>query len=415
MNEQQLHIIAQKVAGLSHNVRTSGLVEFRKDSGPIRRDIRVKDFKWSSDALRDLAKILWAAQRAQSYAMAAYRVFSKMPSSEFSPDGLLGGRGYIQAIKDMRGNLAQTVEFLSSFTDTIHDEINADHWADAGNEGPEVSDIVEDAERVKANPDQFIEGQFPGEFSGEEETSEDETEEETDVENPSPEDMNPGVEEDEDDDDEEEEGEFDIPRTSSAKSSVQVEPNPSLPTDETEQKQGKTEPEMTMHTVSPDHGSYASAFDKMLGGHLSLIAQRVASRISGGPSSIDPNTLPGPRVEEVGPAAGGEFGYFGDERPSDDPAGFGFSHLDLIYEDEDTNGGVTGYDDPTTGDDTVLKVSVPYSLLPGADNTKSMNWYGLGISEEDLKWMDANSAPDISGTPVKKKNQANDLWGNFAK
>src|SRR4051812_38185676 len=100
MNDDKLLSIAARVANLkspySHNVRTSGRVEFIKDTGPVRRDIRVEGFEWSPESLRALAKILWAAQRSHSYAISALRNFSKMPSSQISPDGLLGGRGYIQ-------------------------------------------------------------------------------------------------------------------------------------------------------------------------------------------------------------------------------------------------------------------------------------------------------------------------------
>ena len=85
--------IASKIceSDVKGSVRTAGQIEFKKDRGPIRRDIRAPGFKWSPESLRNLAKILWAIQRSNSYTMAAYRVFSKMNSSDFSPDGLLGG------------------------------------------------------------------------------------------------------------------------------------------------------------------------------------------------------------------------------------------------------------------------------------------------------------------------------------
>src|SRR5271169_2011957 len=136
MNNNRLNLIASRVAGLSiGKLRTAGAIEFIKDKGPVRRDVRVEDFSWSPESLGELAKILWASQRAHSYAMAAFRLFSKIPSSQISPDGLLGGRGYIQNIKEMRTSLAQAAEVLSSFTDTVDDEINAPHWKSA-NVGP---------------------------------------------------------------------------------------------------------------------------------------------------------------------------------------------------------------------------------------------------------------------------------------
>src|SRR5689334_19808218 len=100
MNEDLFRRIATTVSHIkpmhAHNRRIGGRIEFVRDQGPVRRDIRVKDFDWSPECLRNLAKILWAAQRAHSYAMSSYRLFSKMPSASFSPDGMLGGKGYIQ-------------------------------------------------------------------------------------------------------------------------------------------------------------------------------------------------------------------------------------------------------------------------------------------------------------------------------
>jgi hypothetical protein len=214
MDEPSLHGVALKIAGLkavpSHNLRTSGKIEFVKDSGPVRRDVRTDGFKWTSGNLKNLAKILWSAQRAHSYAIASYRLFSKMPSSGFSPDGLLGGRGYIQSVKDMRQSLAASVETLSSFTDTIQDEINAEHWKQSSDE--QVSEIVSDVEKVKSNPEEFVDNEFSddqqpfdsGPFDSYEDSDEDEP-----ITNPSPDDFDEGfvpdedeIEEEDDEDDE---------------------------------------------------------------------------------------------------------------------------------------------------------------------------------------------------------------------
>jgi hypothetical protein len=400
--------VAQRIA--SGRIHTAGKIEFVKDTGPVRRDIRVQGFRYSPDSLRNLAKILWAAQRAHSYSMAALRAFSKMPSSEFSPDGLLGGRGYIQQVKEMRVQLGQAVEVLSSFTDTVHDEINAEHWAGAP-EVPAVQELVNDADQVKANPEEFVENSFDNEGF--------------EASNPAP--MNPTVEETEtseegaEGEDEEEEEESGIPRTSAEepKKKEKKDPRSGLPGDGKMQGEAKTAPEIIMNTTTPEHGNYASAIHKILKSQESRVA---SNRFAD--SSLPVDTLPGPRVDHIGPAAGNEAGHFNHEDvwPSDDPNGEGlWSGTNMtrpVYE-EWTMDGVTGDDNATDGDETVLKVdslaakiAATYSWLPGANNSKNLDYYALGLSTEDMEWMKKHSDPDPPKGfgPPKPKDNSDWLW-----
>lgn len=147
----------------SASSRTAGVIEFKRDTGPLRRDLRSPGYQWSSESLKNLAKILWNAQRAHNHTIAALRLFSKVPSSSLSPDGLLGGLGYIQSIKDMRSNLAATIESLSSFNDTIQDEISANHWKSSSDD--EVSAIMQDVSVMKSDPEQFSEKEYEEEIS----------------------------------------------------------------------------------------------------------------------------------------------------------------------------------------------------------------------------------------------------------
>ena len=402
ISDKDLSKIAARVASSPGKVRTAGKIEFVKDSGPLRRDIRVQNFEWSQDSLRNLAKILWAAQRSHSYAVAAYRLFSKMPSSQFSPDGLLGGRGYIQGIKDMRSGLAQAVETLSAFTDTVHDEINADHWKPAEESDSEVAEIVQDAAEVKANPEQFIENEYDGEGDFNDPTTYEESpesaeeEEEEVVANPAAEDLNPQFEE--------EEAEEDDSWEPTQYQTASKKPGSKLPTDDTDQKQGKSEGEILQNTTTPEHGNYASAIGRLLRSHEARFAS-------------------GPVVEHIGPGASGtESGAYGDAWASDDPAGEGLSagtnESTPIYEDWCADG-VTGYDDATTGDNTVLKVSAriaapeSYSWLPGSNNDRNLNYYERGLSDADVEWMRQHAAPAVPPgilAPEEKKVDVRNLW-----
>lgn len=434
--------LSKVAARMCGRVRTAGRIEFVRDQGPLRRDLRVQGFQWDPEIHRNLAKTLWAVERSHSYGMAALRLFSKMSSSEFSPDGLLGGRGYIQKVKDMRAGLSQAVEVLSSFADTMHDEVNADHWRSAMQQDPTTEQIVAEAE--KANPGPYVEQQFQQEVPSAEDGLEyanpspggDGSSDELEFANPSPDDFNPFVsgEDDEEEDEtwdwaqdgqshtssrvaEEEEdeegdrtddlweGHGDVDgrrRTSSAAGGQEVpEPGPKsgLPTsDPKPQAEGVSVSESFMNTTGEaDAGRLARA-----------AARTAAFRRSGDPvkvadSSVDPSALPGPRIMHVGPAESPEElgGYCDDDfAPQDGPGWDGFQGNDPIYEGADANmDGVTGYSDPTDGDVTVFKASAErvasgYSWLPGSRNEKLMPYYDPNVTPEDIQWMRAHDAPD---------------------
>lgn len=413
-----LNKIATRIA--SGKIRTAGRIEFVKDQGPVRRDLRVTKFKWDPDTLRNLAKILWATERAHSYAIASLRLFSKMPSSEFSPDGLLGGRGYIQTIKDMRTGLSQAVEFISSFTDTLHDEINAEHWSTAADKS-DAGNIVGEAQAVKENPEGYVQQEFEKSAPG---TKEGEFSE---IINPGAQEMNPQVVSpgEEEDADEDEDGgglgwgkqSATVKRASEGNDvdpldSKRKGPGSKLPEDKASDypyaPSGKTAPEQVMHTVTPDGGSYGSVMKHAI--------DKIKNRVATG--AIDTNTLPGPRVDHLGPGENADF----DERPSDDPILEGFSQYDRILEGPDANAdGVSKGYPPNLGDSTVYKLGMrvadslntnTYSWLPGSNNDKNLDYYAPGLSDADIEWMKAHSKPELpAGMKSKAKRLTTDpLW-----
>jgi len=144
--------------------KTAGEVRFIKDNsgdasqwayglhGPSAREIG-SDFKFNEKKLKPLAKALRATTAAMGHTMSGYTEFCKMKSADISPDGALGGRGYIQKIADMRRQYMNVVEALSALSDTLYDEIRAPHWAQLQRKHPEVNDIIEDAEEIKEDPE----------------------------------------------------------------------------------------------------------------------------------------------------------------------------------------------------------------------------------------------------------------------
>jgi hypothetical protein len=156
------------------NTRTAGEVRFIKDRGgdkgewawntpgPAQREIE-EDFAFNARHLKPLAMTLRASLMSMGHAITAYNAFTRIKSADVSPDGNLGGKGYIQKIADMRRQYMNVVEALSSLSDTLYDEINAPHWhpqAETGGprEREEVREIMDDAEEIRQDPEGWAEG-----------------------------------------------------------------------------------------------------------------------------------------------------------------------------------------------------------------------------------------------------------------
>lgn len=165
--------VAIKTASLS---RIAGEVRFIKDQSetkgwayggapPSQRD-GIGTFAYTAKKAKTLARILRGTMLAMGHTMSVYSMFAKLKSSEISPDGSLGGKGYIQRIKDMRFAYGNVIEALSSLSDTLYDEVKAPHWTPIlRNQAPEAQSIIEDAERIQKDPEGFAEQEIAEDFN----------------------------------------------------------------------------------------------------------------------------------------------------------------------------------------------------------------------------------------------------------
>lgn len=173
--------------------RTAGEVRFIKDrsgddnqwawpnQNPSRREI-VSGYQFDSANLKPLIRCLRSTAMALGHALSAHNDFSKLKSRLISPDGNLGGRGYIQKIPDMRKLYMNCTEALSSLMDTLHDEIYAPHWQDGGispRERRRVREIMQDVDHIREDPEGWAreeedksEGDIADDAEGDQDTDE---------------------------------------------------------------------------------------------------------------------------------------------------------------------------------------------------------------------------------------------------
>lgn len=113
------------------------------ESGNLKRQIP-SEHNFDPRALKPLVKTLWALSVSLGHLLTAHRQFSRLKSISFSPDGLVGGRGYVMSVKDIRNLLFEASDYISSICDTLYDEVNAPHWKPklAELEEGDVEDVV---------------------------------------------------------------------------------------------------------------------------------------------------------------------------------------------------------------------------------------------------------------------------------
>jgi hypothetical protein len=230
-----------------------------------------------------MAKMLWAMSVSLGHALQAYRLFNRVKSSTVSPDGMLGGRGYIMKVTELRQKIYEAVEALSAVSDTVHDEINAPHWK------PKIGELSKDD---LASIERLI---------GESENMLDNSEEETDEE-------------------EEEVEKTGKPSSSWVKKMKEKEGKPpasDLPGGG-DAAPGKAPKPGEGGSGNKARPKLASLYDRR--SPIEKIAEEIVLAVS----SVNPNTLPGPRVEHLDRADTDQTGPFGsvnqDEKkdPKDD-------------------------------------------------------------------------------------------------
>ena len=127
---------------MSEDIIRRAAIRYAVAQAAVRQ--HVQGYDYDPPRARALLLTMKGVNSALRHSSAALALFSQMRSKDVSPDGKLGGTGYIQDIAEMRKELAGVVDVLSRFSDTLHDEVKAPHWKPAVEEVQEGPDPVED-------------------------------------------------------------------------------------------------------------------------------------------------------------------------------------------------------------------------------------------------------------------------------
>lgn len=174
-DQQMVQRVAKAAAKRGVSVRVAGEVRFIKDRGgdhnewgwnPPSASAREidPDYEFNPKNIEPLARVLRSTLMALGHIQTARTVFTKIKGQKVSPDGNIGGKGYVMPLKDIRKQFANCDEALSAISDTLYDEINATHWhpdvTDSGGdprERDQVKEVMDDVEEIKADPEEWAE------------------------------------------------------------------------------------------------------------------------------------------------------------------------------------------------------------------------------------------------------------------
>ena len=140
----------------------------------LRREIS-DDFKYDKKKIKHLQKILHNVNISLGTLSSALNEFSRIKGPTISPDGLLGGLGYIMPIKTVKEVITTSVHNLSEVADSLADELTNPHWH--SQDDKETKELIKEKEKVEEETQKVLESP-EGEESGEEDEEKEPAEEE---------------------------------------------------------------------------------------------------------------------------------------------------------------------------------------------------------------------------------------------
>ena len=117
-----------------------------KSAAGLRREIS-DDFKYDKKHLKHLKHILHNVNVAVGTLVSALNEFSKVKGPDISPDGLLGGLGYITPLKTIKEVLNGSIHNLSDVSDSIADELGNPHWK--AEDDKDIKDLIKEKEEIE--------------------------------------------------------------------------------------------------------------------------------------------------------------------------------------------------------------------------------------------------------------------------
>lgn len=124
-----------------------------KQAANARRSIP-DDFAYNPKKLKHLKRILHNVSVSLGTLSSAVNEFSRLKGPEISPDGMLGGVGYIIPIAEIKKSMISAVHELSGISDCIADELNNPGWE--AEDDTEVKKLIKEKDDVSEKVEEEV-------------------------------------------------------------------------------------------------------------------------------------------------------------------------------------------------------------------------------------------------------------------
>jgi hypothetical protein len=138
-----------------------------------RREIP-EDYKYKPAKVKHLKKVLHNVSIALGTLTSSLNEFSRVKGPDISPDGRLGGVGYIMALTDIKQTINSAVHNLGNIADCIADELTNPRWG--ASEDKEVKELIEEKDKAVEKIDEVSDDINPDDLVTNEEGEPEETE-----------------------------------------------------------------------------------------------------------------------------------------------------------------------------------------------------------------------------------------------
>ena len=118
-----------------------------------RREIS-EDFKYDKKKLKYIKRVLHNVNVALGTLVSAHNEFSRIKGPQISPDGLLGGLGYIMPIKEIKEILNDEIRKLSDIADCLADELTNPKWE--AEDDKDVKKLLKEKEEIEDKVEEEI-------------------------------------------------------------------------------------------------------------------------------------------------------------------------------------------------------------------------------------------------------------------
>jgi hypothetical protein len=166
--------LTSKVAAVAATAATEK--KKKENAGEVRRNL--DGFEYDTAKASILKRSLHNINVSLGTLLSAMKDLSLLRGSEITPDGMLGGRGFIMPFKEIKLKINAAVSDLSDITDTIADELTNPKWGLSPEEKKKVKKMKEEVEDKIEEVEETVPETPSDEQPGKEETPEQPVEEE---------------------------------------------------------------------------------------------------------------------------------------------------------------------------------------------------------------------------------------------